>query len=142
MHECKSIRVLFDEVQDAILHRHGAYSDGRLIQSVHKVGNIQFVSLVVVVLAPPTLSLISFVNPLQHFVAMTSHKPEGRRWVSKEQYTMYFTMASKLVYPQNPATPQECKAAVQVCRLFWALKFWQEPLPRLTIFWHMTCHRV
>jgi hypothetical protein len=46
----------------------------------------------------------------QHFLVLTEHKPEGRRWVTKEQYLRYFLLCGELL---NPAQARPADQATQ-----------------------------
>jgi hypothetical protein len=41
----------------------------------------------------------------QQFKVLTAHKPLGRRWVTKEQYTRYCVLAAQVLNPDCP--PEE-----------------------------------
>ncbi len=38
----------------------------------------------------------------QQFKVLTAHKPLGRRWVTKEQYTRYCVLAAQVLNPDCP----------------------------------------
>lgn len=50
----------------------------------------------------------------QHFVVLTGHKPVGRQWVTKEQYTRYFMLCYEVLYPDSDMTQEEQREALQV----------------------------
>ena len=51
---------------------------------------------------------------LQLFVVLVAHKPEGRRWVSKEQYIGFFMLAHSVLCPDSGMSEHEQRCQLQV----------------------------
>ena len=50
----------------------------------------------------------------QQFNVMTSHKPFGRHWVTKEQYIRYFMMCARHLDPSSGASDRELRSQLSV----------------------------
>ena len=51
---------------------------------------------------------------VQQFTALTKHKPEGRRWVTKEQYIRYFSLCYDVLYPGHGLSLDERRVSLTV----------------------------
>lgn len=51
---------------------------------------------------------------LQQFKTLTRHKKKGQRWITKEQYIRYFTLASHVLNPDCERTDAETRDSLTV----------------------------
>ena len=68
--------------------------------------------------AHPSFVRVLFLLLLQQFTVLTASKPDGRRWVTKEQYIRYFCMCYDVLYPGHGLTMDQRRAAVGVRCVF------------------------
>jgi hypothetical protein len=74
-------------VQEALSVRQGLYMSPALMEAMHR-----------------------------HFVVLTQHKPPSRRWVSKDQYVLYFTLCAKLLSDDESRSDDELRELLEVRR--------------------------
>ena len=104
--------------QEALVTRVRLYAATNLVSAIQQVTTTDWHCHRPRNSASPVLahvfSILHSFPPHQQYHAMTSHKPFGRRWLTREQYIRYFLLCASILDPDSDVPESERRQQLAV----------------------------